>query len=77
MNTPAINDSDRRAILRRRAAELARVPVVDDRADETLEVVEFSLAGERYGAGHWWMGVGVLARSCTGRTIQTRRRTLG
>ena len=50
MNTPAINDSDRRAILRRRAAELARVPVVDDRADETLEVVEFSLAGERYGA---------------------------
>jgi purine-binding chemotaxis protein CheW len=50
MKTTGSSDSKTREILRRRAAELARVPVVDDGLGETLEVVEFSLAGERYGA---------------------------
>ena len=50
MSNAASPDSARRAILRRRAAELARVPAAADRAEEALEVVEFSLAGESYGA---------------------------
>jgi purine-binding chemotaxis protein CheW len=65
MNTPATNDSDRRAILRRRAADLARVPVADDSADETLEVVEFSLAGERYGAESGWVSEVLPFSNCT------------
>jgi purine-binding chemotaxis protein CheW len=38
-----------------RAKRLARVPITAEGGGERLEVVEFSLAGERYGIETWWV----------------------
>lgn len=47
MSTPSLADAARREILRKRAHALAAVPGTAQAADQ-LEVVEFSLSGERY-----------------------------
>lgn len=62
---PPTPNRDRLTTLRERAVAIARAPVSEDAAAESLEVVEFSLSGERYAVEVAYVSDVPLFTNCT------------
>lgn len=64
MKSPTPN-GDRLTTLRQRAATFAHIPQAEAAAEESLEVVEFSLSGERYAVEVAYVSEVPLFTNCT------------